>query len=88
MAIGRKASRMGVTEIGGTPFVWGSRTYVMGVVNVTPDSFSGDGIGSDVDAAKLQALRSPGVGRRHHRCGRRVDPSTLDILGFQTRHDG
>ena len=23
---------------------WGSRTYVMGIVNVTPDSFSGDGI--------------------------------------------
>jgi dihydropteroate synthase len=25
------------------PFAWGSRTYVMGIVNVTPDSFSGDG---------------------------------------------
>jgi dihydropteroate synthase len=25
-------------------FAWGSRTYVMGVVNVTPDSFSGDGL--------------------------------------------
>ncbi len=23
---------------------WGSRTYIMGVVNVTPDSFSGDGL--------------------------------------------
>ena len=23
--------------------VWGSRTYIMGIVNVTPDSFSGDG---------------------------------------------
>jgi dihydropteroate synthase len=23
---------------------WGSRTYVMGIVNVTPDSFSGDGL--------------------------------------------
>jgi len=23
---------------------WGARTYVMGIVNVTPDSFSGDGI--------------------------------------------
>src|SRR4051812_31324003 len=23
---------------------WGSRTYVMGVINVTPDSFSGDGL--------------------------------------------
>jgi len=26
-------------------FVWGTQTYVMGVINVTPDSFSGDGLG-------------------------------------------
>ena len=25
-------------------FDWGSRTYVMGILNVTPDSFSGDGL--------------------------------------------
>lgn len=25
------------------PFTWGTRTYVMGIVNCTPDSFSGDG---------------------------------------------
>jgi dihydropteroate synthase len=30
--------------INGTLFAWGSRTYVMGIVNVTPDSFSGDGL--------------------------------------------
>ena len=28
----------------GAPLVWGIRTYVMGIVNVTPDSFSGDGL--------------------------------------------
>jgi dihydropteroate synthase len=26
------------------PFQWGSRTYVMGILNITPDSFSGDGL--------------------------------------------
>lgn len=26
------------------PLIWGRRTYVMGVLNVTPDSFSGDGL--------------------------------------------
>ena len=31
-------------------FEWGRRTYVMGIVNVTPDSFSGDGR-SDIDDA-------------------------------------
>lgn len=35
----------------GRDFVWGARTYVMGIVNVTPDSFSGDGLARDVDAA-------------------------------------
>jgi dihydropteroate synthase len=30
--------------IGKHTFVWGSRTYIMGVLNVTPDSFSGDGL--------------------------------------------
>jgi len=28
----------------GRRFEWGSRTYVMAVINVTPDSFSGDGL--------------------------------------------
>jgi dihydropteroate synthase len=30
--------------IGKKSFDWGSRTYVMGILNITPDSFSGDGI--------------------------------------------
>ena len=34
-----------------TDFKFGSRTYIMGILNVTPDSFSGDGIYQDVDRA-------------------------------------
>jgi len=30
--------------IGKHTFNWGSRTYVMGILNITPDSFSGDGL--------------------------------------------
>jgi len=30
--------------IGPTHFVWGRKTYIMGIINVTPDSFSGDGL--------------------------------------------
>ena len=37
------------------PFTWGARTYVMGIINVTPDSFSGDGLAGDVSAAVAQA---------------------------------
>ncbi len=42
-------------QIGNQLFEWGSRTYVMGVVNVTPDSFSGDGLfGSDNDGGWVE----------------------------------
>jgi dihydropteroate synthase len=38
---------LGLTTIGGKPFAWGTRTFVMGIVNATPDSFSGDGLLAD-----------------------------------------
>ena len=41
-------------RIGDREFHWGSRTYVMGIVNVTPDSFSGDGV-TDLETAVSQA---------------------------------
>lgn len=44
------------TLIGGRSFHWGRRTFVMGIVNVSPESFSGDGL-ADTDSAVLQALR-------------------------------
>jgi len=31
-------------KVGGHTFEWGTRTYVIGILNVTPDSFSGDGL--------------------------------------------
>lgn len=53
----RKSYRFPVTTIGGREFRWGSRTYVMGIVNLTPDSFSGDGLLANPRAALEQALR-------------------------------
>ncbi|MDA0596909.1 MAG: dihydropteroate synthase [Chloroflexi bacterium] len=47
-------------RIGERDFVWGERTYVMGIVNATPDSFSGDGVlptTGEVQQAIDQALR-------------------------------
>ena len=46
-----------LTVAGGETLVWGRRTYVMGIINVTPDSFSGDGLGSDTSAIVEQGLR-------------------------------
>lgn len=48
---------LGSLSIAGRTFDWGDRTYIMGVVNVTPDSFSGDGLGDDIEAALAQAER-------------------------------
>jgi dihydropteroate synthase len=48
--------------IGSRRFAWGERTFVMGILNVTPDSFSGDGLLSSVQSgreAKLGPDRSP-----------------------------
>lgn len=45
-------------RIGKSTFDWGSRTYIMGILNVTPDSFSGDGLiatGDAIQNATLQA---------------------------------
>lgn len=44
-------------SINGKTLQWGARTYVMGIINVTPDSFSGDGLAGDVDAALVLARR-------------------------------
>jgi dihydropteroate synthase len=41
------------------PLPWGKRTYIMGIINVTPDSFSGDGILGEGDAV-LAALAQAG----------------------------
>ncbi|MEX2080982.1 MAG: dihydropteroate synthase [Dehalococcoidia bacterium] len=38
-------------------FRWGTRTFVMGIINVTPDSFSGDGTGGDPGTAAALAQR-------------------------------
>ena len=62
--------------IRGREFRWGSRTYVMGVVNVTPDSFSGDGLGLDVEAAVAQGHRFEEEGA-----------DILDVGGESTRPD-
>ncbi len=75
-------------KIGNFTFDWGARTYVMGVLNVTPDSFSGDGLlspspqplsqfwerGEGVRAALEHARRFIGAGA-----------AILDVGGESTR---
>ena len=74
---------LGETRIGPRTFRWGERTYVMGILNVTPDSFSGDGLlagdrdaksGAWVDAAVAQAVAMASEGA-----------DLLDVGGESTR---
>ena len=45
-----------ITRCGSRELRWGERTYVMGVINMTPDSFSGDGLAADPERALAQAV--------------------------------
>lgn len=64
-------------KTGNTLFEWGTRTYVMGILNITPDSFSGDGLmtkGDAVEASLEQAKRFVAAGA-----------TLLDVGGESTR---
>ncbi len=65
---------LGALTIGGRRFEWGRRTYIMGILNLTPDSFSGDGLGTDVQAALERARQFEAQGA-----------DLLDLGGESTR---
>ena len=67
------ATLAGGMQIGPARFVWGARTYIMGIVNTSPESFSGDGLAS-VEAALLVAVQMATGGA-----------DILDIGGQSTR---
>jgi len=66
-------------QAGSFTFEWGSRTYIMGILNVTPDSFSGDGLLSPSSPAD--------PGRAVEQARRFLDAGcdVLDVGGESTR---
>jgi len=48
-------------SIGKHTFDWGARTYVMGILNITPDSFSGDGLLPPPDSPPVNGGGEGGV---------------------------
>jgi dihydropteroate synthase len=73
-------------QIHGREFVWGQRTYVTGIINLTPDSFSGDGLlapaqGDSSQGRSNYAQAALDLARRFVSAG--VD--ILDIGGESTR---
>lgn len=64
---------LGITKCGNSEFRWGERTYVMGIINLSLDSFSGDGL-ANIEDAVTQARRFVGEGA-----------DILDVGGESTR---
>jgi dihydropteroate synthase len=71
---------LATTRIGPADFRWGERTYVMGIINATPDSFSGDGVLAD-EAAPDPVAAAVAQGRRMVAEG----ADLLDVGGESTR---
>ena len=72
--------------IGPRTFAWGSRTYVMGILNITPDSFSGDGLLAS-DAGTADGPRTDPVAVAVARARQMVDEGAdlIDIGGASSR---
>jgi dihydropteroate synthase len=68
---------MAELKIASTSFRWGSQTYIMGIINITPDSFSGDGLLNDQGGVKKAVEQ----GVRFAREGAHI----LDVGGESTR---
>jgi dihydropteroate synthase len=60
---------------------WGAQTYVMGIVNVTPDSFSGDGLAIDTLSEEIRVQQAVAQARKF------VDDGAtfIDVGGESTR---
>ena len=77
-------------KVGEQVFDWGSRTYVMGILNVTPDSFSGDGLLSPSPLRPSpdgRGDRSEGVSAALELAGQFIGSGAaiLDVGGESTR---
>ena len=66
--------------IGQHTLTWGSRTYIMGILNITPDSFSGDGLLASVKDNDFKPVVLEQA-RRFVNCGADI----LDVGGESTR---
>ncbi|MBN1689578.1 MAG: dihydropteroate synthase [Dehalococcoidia bacterium] len=64
-----------ITRCGNSLFRWRQRTYIMGIINLSPDSFSGDGLDS-LDSARRRAIQMVKEGA-----------DIIDVGGESTRPD-
>ncbi len=71
------ATQRGELVLRGRRLGWGERTFVMGILNITPNSFSGDGLARDGDPIELALEQARGFAASG------VD--ILDVGGESTR---
>jgi dihydropteroate synthase len=69
--------------IGKRTLTWGERTYVMGILNLTPDSFSGDGLLASTSSTPASTGEQPGLREARRFLDAGVD--ILDVGGESTR---
>ena len=74
MVLGSHPPSFPTLHLRGFPFEWGQRTYLMGILNVTPDSFSDGGEFVRLEAAVAQAEKLVAAGA-----------DVIDIGGQSTR---
>lgn len=85
---------MSILAIGNRTLTWGERTYVMGILNLTPDSFSGDGLllppAPLTPASPPIFIENGGRGERGVDQARRFLAAGADILdiGGESTHPG
>lgn len=63
-----------VTKVGSASLAWGTRTFIMGIVNLSPDSFSNEAPYASVEQARNHALEMMGQGA-----------DVIDVGGESTR---
>jgi dihydropteroate synthase len=70
-------------QVAGRVFEWGSRTYLMGILNITPDSFSGDGLLANRPGADPESLVAAAMQLAGEFCA--AGAEILDVGGESTR---
>ncbi len=72
-------------KLGKYSFDWGARTYVMGILNITPDSFSGDGLLPSSDFLPTSGNGGVQVAVKQARDFLTSGADILDVGGESTR---
>ena len=81
----KSPSKLNITDLATS---WGKRTYIMGILNITPDSFSGDGLLNDSNVNfKSDPARASIIAKIIDQARQFVDSGVdiLDVGGESTR---